>query len=585
MRSGLRLLLTAALVLTVAAPAAVAMTADPFGTVEVVDPIGRPGDLSADTPLIGMDGAGNALWVGYARDAGTGDDQVAVFERCGATWKRSLVGSPQEHWLGEGLFVAPDGTAMVAWRGDDAAGTPTHYSSVRPPGGAWGAPQVIVSEVGSSTVQVALANNGSAIAVWTDDAPAGTFASSRAPGGTWTAPEQVVPTTLRHDVALSATGDAILLYQGSTPGWAFSKYRPAGGAWGGAVEVLRNGYQNTMQSLRVEFDGAGRNVALADFREFTDTVRVNAGTGGGWGPTDQVLDDDGTSPSPQFDIRTPVALVRHPQGAVAVWTRRQTSSNFNDDVVVSRLSAGGWETPKSFDAPNRYTSASVATNATGEILLAAGLNSGAGSGVDDIRAAIAPSLTADWPNLALVSPAGTSANLYRDAVAAGGGTAFSIAWGVHGAGNRRTEAISTKAPGTCEAQPAPPPVPTPPPPATPTAVPNPQPVPSPTATPTAAPAPADGPDAIRDFTTLPAASKCVRGRKLTLRLKRPPKGYTVKTVTVKVNAKKVATLEGKRLKKPLYLRKLPKRTFTVTVSIKLTKGKGLTERRRYTACR
>ena len=94
-----------------------------------------------------------------------------------------------------------------------------------------------------------------------------------------------------------------------------------------------------------------------------------------------------------------------------------------------------------------------------------------------------------------------------------------------------------------------------------------------------------GPSAIADFTTLPAASKCVRNRKLTVRMKRPPKGYTVKTITVRVNGKRVATIKGRQLKKPLYLRKLPKGTFTVTVSIKLKKGKGLTERRRYTACK
>jgi hypothetical protein len=68
-------------------------------------------------------------------------------------------------------------------------------------------------------------------------------------------------------------------------------------------------------------------------------------------------------------------------------------------------------------------------------------------------------------------------------------------------------------------------------------------------------------------------------------MKKPPKGYTVKSVTVKVNAKRVATLKANALKKPLYLRKLPRGTFTVTVSITLTKGKGLTEKRRYTACK
>ncbi len=47
----------------------------------------------------------------------------------------------------------------------------------------------------------------------------------------------------------------------------------------------------------------------------------------------------------------------------------------------------------------------------------------------------------------------------------------------------------------------------------------------------------------------------------------------------------MATIKGAKLKKPLYLRKLPNGSFTVTVSITLKKGKGLTERRRYTACK
>ena len=52
---------------------------------------------------------------------------------------------------------------------------------------------------------------------------------------------------------------------------------------------------------------------------------------------------------------------------------------------------------------------------------------------------------------------------------------------------------------------------------------------------------------------------------------------------MKVNAKPVATLKGRKLNRPFYLRKLPKRRFTVTVSIALTEdGKVLTQRRRYT---
>ena len=407
MRTGRRLLLALALTVAVATPAA-ALIADPFGAIEVADPTGRPGELIYDGPSLAVDGAGNAAWIGYARTSG--DDQMAVFERCGATWQRKLVGTPQENWLGEGIRVTPDGTAMVVWRGDDAGGTLTHYSSVRPPGGAWGAPQVIVSDDTINSVQFALADNGTAVAVWADDSPAGTYATFRQAGGTWGQAEQVVATSRNHDVALSATGDAVLLYRGSYPGYAFSKYRPAGGPWGAAVEVIVHNYPDTMQGLMVEFDGLGRTVALAEFREFVDTVRVNVGTGGGWGPKDQVLDYEVT-----HDLRNLVGLARHPQGAVAVWTRRSTSSNFNDDVVVSRLS-GTWDTPKVFDAPNRYTTPSVATNATGEILVAAGLNHGAPTGgVDDIHAAVAPSLTGAWGAMTRISPEGTSANLYRDA--------------------------------------------------------------------------------------------------------------------------------------------------------------------------
>jgi hypothetical protein len=609
MRIVRRVVLAVVLALVVSVPVSAAVMADPFGPVEVVDPGGRPGDLVYNGPVLGVDGAGGALWLGYAREAGGSDDQAAVFERCGSTWVRSLLGTPQKNWVGEGIQVAPDGTAMVVWRGDDGTGTMTHYSSVREPGGSWGAPQTIVAKDGLSTVQFEFADNGTAAAYWTDSSPNGTYVSMRAPGGTWGAPEQVVATAFNYDLALSATGDAVLLYRGDTPGYVFAKYRAAGGAWGAATEVLKNNYANTLKQLMVEFDGAGGTVALANFREFTDTIRVNVGTNGAWGATDQTLDDDGDNPpNPLFDLRGLVGLARHPEGAVAVWSRRSTSSNFNDDIVVSRLDGGTWDTPKVFDAPNRYTSASVATNAAGEILLAASLNHGSGGGFDDIHASIAPSLGDPWPAMTRISPEGTSSADFRTAVAAGGGTAFYVGWGVHRGNNDRTEIVSTKpAAATCTSTPTPTSTPTttatPPPIATvavtpdpvETATPDPSPDPLPVFSPSPAPAVTEAPPAspqppapplaIADFTTLPAASKCVPNRKLRLQLKRPPAGYVVKAAKIKVNGKPVVALKGKRLKRPFYLRKIPKGKFTVTVSITLTTGKSLTERRRYTRCK
>jgi hypothetical protein len=360
------------------------------------------------------------------------------------------------------------------------------------------------------------------------------------------------------------------------------------------VKVLENNYSDTMRQLMVEFDGTGRTVALADFREFTDTIRVNVGSDGAWGPTNQVLDDDGDNPpNPLFDLRGLVGLARHPQGAVAVWTRRSTSSNFNDDIVVSRLTGAMWETPKVFDAPNRYTNASVATNAAGEIVLAASLNHGSGGGFDDVHATIAPSIDGSWPAFARVSPEGSNAADFRTAVAGGGGDAFYVGWGVHRGANDRTEIVSTQATGSCNGTPTQDPTQTGTPTTTATATPDSSPDPLPaTPTPTFAPTvipppptqPTAVPRAIADFTTLPKTSRCVPNRKLKVQLKRPPDGHVVKAVKVKVNRKQVAALKGKRLKQPFYVRKIPKGTFTITVSVTLANGKTLTERRRYTRC-
>ena len=160
-------------------------------------------------------------------------------------------------------------------------------------------------------MQFALSDSGAAIATWTDSSPAGTWASIRPAGGTWGAPEKVVDTARDLGVAMSAAGDAIVLFRDSYPGVIRSSYRPAGGTWGATQEVLKNNYPDTLKSrLMVEFDGLGRAVALANFREFVDTVRMNVrSVAGAWGATDQVMDANSS-----FDVRGVHALVRHKDG-------------------------------------------------------------------------------------------------------------------------------------------------------------------------------------------------------------------------------------------------------------------------------
>ena len=541
-----------------------------------------------------MDSSGNALWA--TLDRASGDDQMAVYERCGTTWNRSLLGSPGNNFTGSGLKVAPNGTAMAVWEADDASGTLTHYSSVRAPGGMWGAPQVIVADDAVDYVQFAMSDSGAAIALWADTSPVGTWASIRPAGGAWGLPEEIADTTLDRAVAMSASGDAVVVYRGPSPGDAWARFRPAGGlSWGDEVMVLDSSTQNEMRELMAEFDGTGQAVAMARFRELNDAIRVNvrgAGAAGAWGPTDKLLDDDGDqtqpNPPPPFDLRNLHALVRHPQGAVAVWTRRPNNQNFNDDIVVSRCrERPGTARPRSTSRipsaarPRRPTpparsswrarcSSPRAAASTRSMRRSLRRSPGRGPRRRGSRPQQSPP-----SSTAIRSPVAAA----RTSTWHGGSTAPA---------RSGTEIISTKPSGTCGGSP------------TPDSHRRSRPRRHPRAVATAASRgsrsdrrlppyrrPRTRPPRARSRTSRrsPPPPSASSNRKLTLRLKRPPKGYTVKTVTVKVNGRRVATLKGSSSRSRCTCASCRTGTFTVEVAIKLKKGKGLTERRRYTACK
>ena len=81
----------------------------------------------------------------------------------------------------------------------------------------------------------------------------------------------------------------------------------------------------------------------------------------------------------------------------------------------------------------------------------------------------------------------------------------------------------------------------------------------------------------------PSARQCVSRRNFRIRLKQP-KGLALKSATVSVNGKRVATRSGKRVTAPVDLRGLPKGRFTVKIAVTLTDGRKLTSTRRYRTC-
>jgi spore coat-associated protein N len=128
------------------------------------------------------------------------------------------------------------------------------------------------------------------------------------------------------------------------------------------------------------------------------------------------------------------------------------------------------------------------------------------------------------------------------------------------------------------ATPTPTPTPTPSTPVAPAPTPAPvTPAPTPTTpTPTAPVAPADA-------VGLPAPTTCVKGGRLTLRLKAPA-GAKILSATVSVNGRVKARLKGAKAAKPVSLRGL-KKTTKLTVSIKASNGRSYSASRTYKACR
>ena len=437
-----------ALVLTTAAYAA-------FGSPETVDPGHRLNEYDIDARVLVADAAGRAM-VESVDNAG---QHLVVLDRCGSGWTPTPVSPKSQDVFPLGLAVTPGGTAMAMWRVQEG-NTTNVYSSVRPPGGAWGAPELVAG--GATYVQFGLSDAGDAIAAWSDGAAA--WSRARSAGGTWQAPEKVWTANKAVYLAVSGTGDAVIGTYENTFMQAY--YRPAGGTWGGVENVMNANVfliGVAVPPMDVEFTGNGTAVMLYRINVSGFYTMWGATRGAGWAT--HILDNDNvTSAGPK--------LVRHPSGAVAMWAHAPNITNV--DIGVARFS-GAWETKKVYDMPSYFVAYDAASNSNGEILFAAQLDHGAGSTLEDIYGATVPSIGAPWPDLSLLSPASNGTTLLqREPHAAAGGTDFFLGWSIHG-GPSSSKAIATNAvPACASAQPAPTATPQATPPS-----PSPQPLPQP----------------------------------------------------------------------------------------------------------
>jgi hypothetical protein len=83
--------------------------------------------------------------------------------------------------------------------------------------------------------------------------------------------------------------------------------------------------------------------------------------------------------------------------------------------------------------------------------------------------------------------------------------------------------------------------------------------------------------------TLPSTKRCVSRRKFRIRL-RHPSGTRIKSATVKLGGRTVATRRGSRVTAPVDLRGLPKGTVKLSLTITLADGRKVSGTRRYRTC-
>ena len=108
------------------------------------------------------------------------------------------------------------------------------------------------------------------------------------------------------------------------------------------------------------------------------------------------------------------------------------------------------------------------------------------------------------------------------------------------------------------------------------------PVPKPTPKPKPKP-PVTKPVVIADAIGLPAASRCVKGGRLKLKLKGPD-GARVTSASIKVNGRVKARLKGAKARKAVSLRGLRKKTTKLKVTVRASNGRTYTATRTYRTC-
>ncbi len=360
-RSATRIAAAVMLAGAIAAPAAGAAPTP----VETLSPVSQ----SASSPGVISNTSGDAVawWSAY-------NDGLQVSLRpAGGNWDGpTQLSSPGTQVSGSHVVVDGTRTATAVWGeytmsggfpGPMLPGPVAIYSSRRPAGGAWSAPERLSSSgVGAGyTSALTVGGDGRILALWGESGALRSATRTRT--GAWSAAAAVPSASFAQPprVALAADGTATAAWQDAMTDHAMVATQPPGGTWTAPVDV--SGTIGFVPALAMGEDGDATLVWL-----WNDKVWAarRATPGGAWTAPQQISLDGAIS----YYIAT-VAGDEH-GGATAVWSQAVDDGGGNaryDQTVATRAPGGTWSAPVTLGSGDSETPA-VAVNADGAVVVA-----------------------------------------------------------------------------------------------------------------------------------------------------------------------------------------------------------------------
>ncbi|MCC6830607.1 MAG: PKD domain-containing protein [Thermoleophilia bacterium] len=290
------------------------------------------------------------------------------------------------------------GAATVVWQQFSAVDQPRIMASTRPPGGDWSVARPIsaagaaVGELPAPSAfdpRVAVSASGTAVAVWRFRDGGGYVmeAAVRPPGGEWGAPQVISRAARRFDapaVAVDADGDAVAAWvrDGQTGMTVEAVTRPRGGGWSAPVTVSAPGATEAALPAVSAWDGGV--VAAWSWRGGPgDLWRVQAAAldGSGWTAPRDVSQ---TAPSPPV----PAAAALAGGAGWVAWDRDTGTGKVAE--AVARRADGTWAKPDTLTDRDATAGApALAVMGDGRVALAAAVGVGPATARVEVRFAAA----------------------------------------------------------------------------------------------------------------------------------------------------------------------------------------------------